>query len=80
MKSYPVLYKRKEDCCGCTACYAVCPKEAIFMVEDEEGFAYPRVDENKCICCYQCLKVCPVKFSDKCYDYEVSSRQRSMNG
>lgn len=22
----PVLYQKKGDCCGCTACYAVCPK------------------------------------------------------
>ena len=35
-REIPVLYKRKEDCCGCTACYAICPKEAISMVEDED--------------------------------------------
>ena len=34
MKEAPVLYKRKEECCGCTACYAICSKEAISMVED----------------------------------------------
>ena len=39
-REIPVLYKRKEECCGCTACYAICPKEAISMVEDEEGFEY----------------------------------------
>lgn len=60
MKEFPVLYKRKEDCCGCAACYAICPKEAIFMVEDE-GFEYPRIDESKCVCCYQCIRVCPIK-------------------
>ena len=31
------------------------------MVEDEEGFEYPFIDESKCIRCYQCLKVCPFK-------------------
>ena len=61
IKEIPVLYKRKEECCGCTACYAVCPKEAIFMIEDEEGFEYPQIDGNKCVRCYQCLKVCPMK-------------------
>lgn len=60
-KEIPVLYKRKEECCGCTACYAICPKEAISMVEDEEGFEYPIIDERKCIQCYQCIKVCPFK-------------------
>ena len=53
MKEIPVLYSRKEECCGCTACYAICPKEAISMVEDEEGFEYPQIDESKCVRCYQ---------------------------
>ena len=60
-KEIPVLYKRKEECCGCTACYAICPKEAISMVEDEEGFEYPQIDESKCVRCCQCIKVCPIK-------------------
>ena len=30
------------------------------MVEDEEGFFYPLVDESKCIDCGQCEKVCPM--------------------
>lgn len=61
MKDIPVLFTRKEVCCGCAACYAICPESAISMVEDEEGFDYPQVDEEKCIRCYQCLKVCPFK-------------------
>ena len=60
-REIPILYKRKEECCGCTACYAICPKEAISMVEDEEGFEYPQIDESKCVRCYQCIKVCPIK-------------------
>lgn len=62
-KQIPVLYTQKEDCCGCTACYAVCPKDAITMAPDEEGFLYPKIDESKCIACRQCLGVCPVKRS-----------------
>ena len=60
-KAIPVLYSQKEECCGCTACYAICPKEAIAMVEDEEGFEYPKIDGSKCIRCYMCLNVCPFK-------------------
>lgn len=57
----PILYTRKEECCGCTACYAICPKNAISMQPDEEGFDYPVIDEDKCVRCGMCLKVCPIK-------------------
>ncbi len=49
----------KTKCCGCTACASKCPKEAIKMVEDEEGFKYPIIDLEKCINCGLCEKVCP---------------------
>ena len=60
-RKLPVLYTRKEECFGCTACDAVCPCGAIAMVEDEEGFAYPQVEEALCIRCYKCMQVCPCK-------------------
>lgn len=63
MEEMPILYIEKEECCGCTACYAICPESAITMLPDEEGFDYPVVDESKCIRCYRCLKVCPVKIA-----------------
>lgn len=61
MKDVPILYEKKELCCGCTACYAICPKKAIQMVEDEEGFEYPVIDERLCVNCKQCIRVCPIK-------------------
>lgn len=60
-KPIPVLFSIKSECCGCTACYAICPQNAITMESDEEGFLYPVVNEEKCVRCYQCLKVCPIK-------------------
>lgn len=60
-KEVPVLFRKKEECCGCSACYAVCSNGAIRMIEDEEGFAYPQVDVGKCVGCCLCLKVCPFK-------------------
>ena len=48
----------KENCCGCTACFAICSKQAISMHEDEKGFVYPIIDEDKCIECGMCEKVC----------------------
>lgn len=52
--------KTKEDCCGCYACYNICPKQCITMKTDDEGFWYPNIDENKCIDCNLCEKVCPI--------------------
>lgn len=52
--------KNKENCCGCTACKNICPKGAIEMVPDEEGFLYPKVNHDKCIKCGLCKKVCPI--------------------
>lgn len=57
----PILYRRKEECCGCTACYSICPQNAISMHPDSEGFLYPKVNGEICIKCYQCLSVCPMK-------------------
>lgn len=65
VKPIPILFTRKEDCCGCTACYAICPKSAISMLADEEGFLYPHINEELCIRCYQCMKVCPIKEAKK---------------
>lgn len=50
--------KDKKECCGCSACASICPKHCITMTEDHEGFLYPNVDENTCISCGLCEKVC----------------------
>ena len=49
---------KKELCNGCGACALRCPKKAIEMVEDSEGFLYPHVNKEKCIDCGLCEKVC----------------------
>ena len=56
----PVLFVRKEDCCGCTACYAICPKSAITMTESEEGFEYQQVAGENLIRCYKSMQFGPV--------------------
>lgn len=48
----------KKDCNGCGVCALRCPKKAITMVEDEEGFLYPVIDKEKCINCSLCEKIC----------------------
>lgn len=49
----------KEKCTGCTACFAVCNRNAISFVANEEGFVYPKVDDKLCVHCGLCEKVCP---------------------
>lgn len=52
------LYNQDKDCCGCTACKAICPKKAITMKTDDKGFLYPSIDESLCVECNLCTKTC----------------------
>lgn len=55
-----IVLSYKQECCGCSACLAVCPKQCIRMaIDDKEGFLYPVTDEKSCIDCGLCEKVCP---------------------
>ena len=54
------IWLDKKDCTGCSACYNICPKNAISMEEDECGFKYPKIDQEKCINCGLCKKTCPI--------------------
>lgn len=48
-----------EQCCGCGACANRCPRQAISMVPNHEGFLHPVVDAEKCVECGACEKACP---------------------
>lgn len=48
----------KSLCCGCSACWSVCPVDAITMYSDKKGFLYPEVDTSKCMDCSLCDSVC----------------------
>jgi len=50
----------RADCTGCTACAQGCPKSAITMSRDREGFLYPVVSPQLCIHCGRCTAVCPI--------------------
>lgn len=79
----------KNLCTGCTTCATVCPKNAITLVEDIEGFKYPVIDQDKCINCGLCKKKCPVLNTktniaiNKCYvGYSKSDfeKEKSSSG
>lgn len=67
------LYKSKNECCGCTACMNICPKHAISMEEDEEGFLYPKVDKKLCVECGMCKKACAFQNG-----YNIDSRLNNI--
>ncbi len=61
MISLEKLYDQECECCGCEACFNVCPVHAIEMKENDYGEAFPEINSDKCIQCGKCLKVCPLK-------------------
>ena len=48
----------EDMCSGCFACYNVCPKKAINMRLNEEGFFYPVINKVNCVDCGRCVSVC----------------------
>lgn len=60
------------------------------MEVDNEGFEYPKVDEQKCINCSLCQKICPIRKQNKFHEYpqraflfqnkNVSARKQSTSG
>ena len=63
----------RNTCTGCHACMNICPKNAITMQADSEGFKYPVIDKDKCIDCGLCCKVCPLDIKlEKTEDKQIA--------
>jgi len=54
------VYSNKSErlCYGCRACEQICPKNAIIMRENDEGFIYPHIESTLCVECEMCEDVC----------------------
>jgi len=50
----------KDACSGCSACASICPKQAITMEPNSEGFLYPAIANSLCVKCGLCEKTCPI--------------------
>lgn len=46
-------------CVGCGACAYICPEKNITLSNILQEGIRPRIDENRCKKCGECLKVCP---------------------
>lgn len=53
-----ILAESPRSCTGCTACMVVCPKDAISIVLNRDGFYSASVDNEKCVDCGLCQAVC----------------------
>ena len=54
----------RTDCCGCGLCESICPKDAIVITENEQGFLTPIINEQDCISCSLCQAVCSSEFEN----------------
>lgn len=50
-------FQDPQHCCGCAACADICPCNAISMT-GKDGFDYPEINEELCVECGLCEKVC----------------------
>lgn len=49
-----------KTCTGCLACVDICPQQALTPYREKDGFVYVACDENKCVLCHKCERICPV--------------------
>lgn len=80
-----IVLADQNNCTGCGACLNICPKNAIKMMPDEEGFIQPKIDETLCVECEMCEKACPVLHPqykndvvDSCYAMWAQDDMRSI--
>ena len=89
-----VFYDKPETACyGCQSCAEICPKDAITMHPDKEGFLFPHISPKSCIECNLCEKSCPTqekniknffndtpKYVDAAWSNNINTRFGSTSG
>ena len=74
------------NCTGCGACFNICPKNAITMRENPQGFLYPHINTTLCVHCTLCDRTCPKlnfvnqnSFHPDCYAVRASDEVRAVS-
>ena len=70
-----------HECTSCQMCAAVCPKQAISIHLNQDGFYRPIIDLDKCVDCGICKSICykyadipEYKDVDKLINYAASAK------
>lgn len=85
------IFPPTMTCCGCGACVAECPKGALSLSENSEGFIEASIRRELCVECGLCAKVCPFSSQTsamsivdaKLYSYasaDSDARRKSSSG
>lgn len=69
---------RMADCYGCYACKEICPKDAITMKRDGEGFDFPCVDKNLCVDCGLCERICIARENKQYAADRISEEEKTV--
>lgn len=76
---------KTELCTGCGACSIACSHHAIEIIPDVCGFIYPTINDDKCVDCGLCQRVCPVNnppafhLIKKCYAATSKSEEELLS-
>ena len=69
----------RKKCTGCSLCAQICPKNAIILEKDKEGFSMPKINKEKCINCGLCYKKCPQLYEEELKDKKVKKAYAAKN-
>ncbi len=60
-----LILNLEKTCTACGACVSVCPKQALSLEYNDDGFYFPKLNSSRCINCRMCERVCHALKRDK---------------